>query len=256
MIIHMVVVHLRKNDRTLFIAESLGRNGLETGRARDVVRRSFRVRCTRSRCEYNTVVRQRWPVIFRWQGRDNRYAADSTMVIVNQGILKIWQDICWLSLVYRVTHGLQCLPIKYSIMLPGQQTNFRHVMVIAGMYSQRHFRQLAIQGYQPCILLHRFSSPSPLSILSSTVLAFFWKASRGIARSTVLEWSMELYGARDEPLFETFYATFVSVYLKAMGLLGLSLIGRLFKWRKLADIGLLKRACCKVWDKLEGNAIL
>lgn len=40
------------------------------------------------------------------------------MVIVNQGILKIWQNICWLGLVYRVTHGLQCRPLNTALCYP------------------------------------------------------------------------------------------------------------------------------------------
>lgn len=72
------------------------------------------------------------------KGRDNRYASDSTMVIVNQGILKIWQDICWLApLVYRVTPRLAVPPIKYSIMPSNNRSDFRRVMVIAGIYSGR-----------------------------------------------------------------------------------------------------------------------
>lgn len=66
------------------------------------------------------------------KGRDNRYAADSTMVTVNQGILKIWQDICWLP---RVTHGLQCRPLNTALCHPTIGATFRRVMVIAGVYS-------------------------------------------------------------------------------------------------------------------------
>lgn len=46
------------------------------------------------------------------------------MVIVNQGILKIWQDICWLGLVYRVTHGLHRCPLNTALCYPGHRTNF------------------------------------------------------------------------------------------------------------------------------------
>lgn len=135
------------------------------------------------------------------------------MVIVNQGILKIWQDICWLGLVYRVAHeACSCLPIKYSIMLPGQQTNFsRHVMVIAGMYSQRHFRQLAIQGYVPAGVCMYPPTSSPLLsfFVPTEILTFFWRSSsRAMSRSN--EWSMELRGARDEPLSRD-----VSCYLRS-----------------------------------------
>lgn len=82
------------------------------------------------------------------RGCDNRYAADSTMVIVNQGILKIWQDICWLRSRSRISchTRLAVPPIKYSIMLSNNPSDFRRVMVIAGTHSPagRHFRQVAI----------------------------------------------------------------------------------------------------------------
>lgn len=79
-----------KKDQTLVVVESLA---VETGRARDVVKKMLSRKVHGMvRGEYNTpgVASRGGSDMSRvWQGRDNRYAADSTMVIVNQGILKI-----------------------------------------------------------------------------------------------------------------------------------------------------------------------
>lgn len=82
-------------------------------------------RATRERNGLIRAIRQKRPVFAR--GCDNRYAADSTMVIVNQGILKIWQDICWLRSRSRIScHTRLAAPaIKYSIMLFNNPNDFR-----------------------------------------------------------------------------------------------------------------------------------